>query len=501
MEETVVAYPEELSIFDKPIQDLGVKQARCITYYPVNDFSSHGVIQFRIPNNSGDYIDLRKTRLNVTCKIVRKDGKILHDSIEGKEATACNISSVLSTTPTSAGKSSSTSSSDSSGGTSSGDSSGGTSSSTTSGDGKSSSGTAQNDQASASKVNQDFVTIVNNIMHSLFSRVDIALQDKILTNSDDCYPYEAYIKTLLMTTAEEKEGLQSQGFFQEKDCEISSSDTLGATPGKSVYLRRKLFKKSREVDFSGPICSSVMEINKLIPNGVPLSITLHRSTNKFCLYTPLMGSGPDIYDVIITKATLSVCTVSIAPEIAIAHSEILSNRPAILPFNKTEVKKFTLAKGIYSSMINDPFQGAVPEQMIIGIVKDSAQNGEYMANPYFFEHSNLNFLSVTVDGQPLGIDPLQVKYGKKPEEGNYLQGYQTLSGINGNGNPIKRLDYPHGFTLYRFHEEYERNLKRKGNVTISLRFDKALEQGMCLIVYATFPGGIKVDKSRAVYDL
>ena len=71
------AYPEELSIFEKPIRNLGVKQARCITYYPVNDFSSQGVLQFRVPNNGRTYLDLRKTRLNVTCKIVRKDGSNL----------------------------------------------------------------------------------------------------------------------------------------------------------------------------------------------------------------------------------------------------------------------------------------------------------------------------------------------------------------------------------------------------------------------------------------
>ena len=69
------------------------------------------------------------------------------------------------------------------------------------------------------------------------------------------------------------------------------------------------------------------------------------------------------------------------------------------------------------------------------------------------------------------------------------------------GNPIARFDYPEGFTFYRFQEEYEGGSKKSGNMSISLRFDKALADGMCVVVYATFPGGIKVDKSRAVYDI
>ena len=40
-----------------------------------------------------------------------------------------------------------------------------------------------------------------------------------------------------------------------------------------------------------------------------------------------------------------------------------------------------------------------------------------------------------------------------------------------------------------------------GNMTVSFRFDKAPERGMCVIMHATYPGGIKVDKSRAVYEI
>ena len=46
MNDIQVGYPEELSIFEKPAKNVGIKQARCITYYPVNDFSTQGVIQF-----------------------------------------------------------------------------------------------------------------------------------------------------------------------------------------------------------------------------------------------------------------------------------------------------------------------------------------------------------------------------------------------------------------------------------------------------------------------
>ena len=72
-----VGYPEELAIFEKPIQNVGVRRSHCTTFYPVNDFSSQGVIQFAIANNSNCYVDLRKTQLNITCKIVARDSDIV----------------------------------------------------------------------------------------------------------------------------------------------------------------------------------------------------------------------------------------------------------------------------------------------------------------------------------------------------------------------------------------------------------------------------------------
>ena len=465
------AYPEELSIFEKPIRNLGVKQARCITYYPVNDFSSQGVLQFRVPNNGRAYLDLRKTRLNVTCKIVRKDGSNLRSPPFTSKKHKTEGSNTEEKTET-----------------------------------DTETATETDTKADTEDLDGDLCGVVNNFMQSLFSRVDISLQDKILTNSDDCYPYEAYIKTVLMTSKEEKQGLQSQCYFEEDGDSIEFVNWFFSPKDSSINMRSKLFQNSREVDLSGHIYSSVMDIPKLIPNGIPLSITLYPSQDKFCLLSPMLDPIPE-YRVIITKASLSVCTVDIAPEIAIAHSEIMSDKPAFFSYNKTEVKKFTLSKGIYSSSINDPFQGRIPSELVIGLVKDSAQNGSYGKTPFLFEHTNLNFIGVTVDGKPMGIDPLQPKYGDKPEDGNYIEAYKTLNGISGGDkvNPISRLDYPGGFALYRFHEEFDSDdsllPKRSGNMSISLRFDKALENGMCVIVYATFPGGIKVDKSRAVYEI
>ena len=72
--DSYVGYSEELAIFQKPIQNVGVKRSHLATFYPVNDYSNQGILQFSVTNNSSCYLDLRQTQLNITCKLVRHDG-------------------------------------------------------------------------------------------------------------------------------------------------------------------------------------------------------------------------------------------------------------------------------------------------------------------------------------------------------------------------------------------------------------------------------------------
>ena len=74
LDDAYIGYSEELAIFQKPIQNVGIKNTHVTAFYPVNDFSTQGVIQFQVTNNSSNYLDLRRTRLNITCKVVRQNG-------------------------------------------------------------------------------------------------------------------------------------------------------------------------------------------------------------------------------------------------------------------------------------------------------------------------------------------------------------------------------------------------------------------------------------------
>ena len=69
-----LGYGEELALFEKPVIDGGVQKVRWIEYKPVNQITAGGAVEFIVSGNGNQYIDLRRTRLNVKVKVLLGDG-------------------------------------------------------------------------------------------------------------------------------------------------------------------------------------------------------------------------------------------------------------------------------------------------------------------------------------------------------------------------------------------------------------------------------------------
>jgi len=466
LKDSIVGYPESLAIFDKPIQNIGVRQVRCVNYYPVNDFTSQGVIQFSVPGTGNTYMDLSKTYLNIRCKIVKKDNSTL-PSWSKKVATEERERILLELAGVGEG-----------------------SEDTAEAPSTAKSSRPAEDSDGVPTDEQGFVGVVNNTLHSVFSRIDVSLQNKLLTESDTSYPYQSYFKALLYTSKETKNGVMQMQMYYPDDVKGMKDINWPFSSNKGFEVRSRYFDGSQEAELSGNLYCDLFEVNKLIPNGVSLNVTLYPTIPEFCLMSP----DEDSYKIIITRATLTVCKIDVSPEIIAAHSELMLSEPATYCFTKTEIKKVTLPSGVYNSEINDPFTGRIPTELVIGLVQSHAAHGSFSKNPFYFHNHKVSRIQVTADG----CDSL------------YIEAYKSLQGVNGFDDeiPIPRLDYPEGYCFYRFVTDHNDDssgevlpLRRTGNLRVSIRFDEMLASTTTVIIFVRFPAGIKIDKNRAVYDL
>ena len=164
----------------------------------------------------------------------------------------------------------------------------------------------------------------------------------------------------------------------------------------------------------------------------------------------------------------------------------------------TEVNALSIPKG--TSNINELlFQDQVPSRLVLGFVKSKAYNGSYTENPFNFRHFGINFLRVTINGDPVSGHPLQLKFnGAKDQE--YMDAYlnlfrATLKFDNDSGNVIQLIEFTNGFTLFVIDIDpvltltgVENCLRpdKSGMVRVETKFNNALPETINVIAYAEF---------------
>ena len=178
--------------------------------------------------------------------------------------------------------------------------------------------------------NQEPLAPVNNTLHSMFSQVDIALNDVTISSASTTYPYRSYIETHLNYGRDAKHSRLGGGLYF-KDNNITQTDPL-ATTGKNHGLvqRHSICTSSSSFDLIGTLHSDIFYQNRYLINGVSMKIRLSRSKDSFVM----MGEGK----IDIISAKLYVRKLKITPSLVLAHERILQNETAKYPITRVECK-------------------------------------------------------------------------------------------------------------------------------------------------------------------
>lgn len=343
--------------------------------------------------------------------------------------------------------------------------------------------------------------LVNLPLHSLWEQVEVSLQQKCISPSSKNYGYKALIETLVSYDRGAKESqLQAAGYYKDSPDNIDGAHPItGGNTGLAV--RYALTSNDKIADFVGPLHADVCQQNRLILNGVEIQIKLCPSDSKFCL----MSDGDEAnYKVDIVDAFLKVCKVTLAPSILLAHSQLLDTTPAKYPYECTEIKTYTIAKGNFSFKAENLFQGAVPSRLVVFFVKTNSYIGSYKLNPFNFVHQKLNSLAVYLNDESVPAKPLKPDFVNK----NFAECYYNLfahldqAGQDA-GNYITRNDFDSGYTLFMFdlQPSLDRGhfpLIKRGALNIEGTFAESLTENTTAFVMAKFPSMFTIDSTRNV---
>ena len=443
-----LGYGEELAIFERPIVDAGVEKVRWIEHRPVNQISQDSAIEFQVSGSGSQYVDLRRTYLYVKAKIVQLDGSDL--PAPRRDETTSKMQDVVRVGP------------------------------------------------------------VNLFLHTLFSQIDVYLQDKLVTSSNSNYYQKAYIDTILQCCpASRLANFQAQLYYEDTPGELDETDPFAGT-NRGLMYREYYTRGSRSVDMQGPLYVDVFQISRYLLNGI--SVKMRFWPTRPALH--LMSDSPtDEYRTVIEEAVLKVCHITPTPHMLTAHQAILSkNNLALYPYLKSDIKKFTVSKGAYDFTQDDVFQNLIPTRLIICMVENEALSGSYKKNPFNFQHFNVNFVEVSVDGESVPSRALQTKFRPSYADSNYISAYLSMSRstlLGQEEHSITRVQYHRGYTFFCFDLEPEISQDKSdeddfwpavkhGNLRVEMHFDQGLSDTISVLMYGTFPKTIKIDHTRAV---
>ncbi|XP_060557397.1 uncharacterized protein F54H12.2-like [Ruditapes philippinarum] len=335
-------------------------------------------------------------------------------------------------------------------------------------------------------------TLINLPFHTIFGQVDVSLQQTTLSHNGANYPYKAYIDTILRTNKQIQDNLLGCQMFYKDTGDVSTSDAkTGSNEG--LKTRYSKTKGSSIVDLEGPLHIELFRQSKLLINGVSIGLKLHHARDAFRIITDSMAPS---YKVKITDASFNLCIQRLNGAFYLAQEKLIQDMPAIYPYLRSELKSSAIASGQYSFSADDVFQGLIPSKLIVGLVSSNSFNGDYSKNPFDFKHFNCNFIGFYIDGQSIPSQPLQPNYSAN----QYVDCYRGL-GLYRNDIDVTLEDYKNGYCLYVLDIDpyHSFNTKRRGHCRLELKFAVALPESVTLIMYASFPETLNIDKSRAVF--
>src|ERR1700733_11159220 len=171
----------------------------------------------------------------------------------------------------------------------------------------------------------DHVGPVNLLLHSLFSEVDISLNDTLVTASNNTYAYRSYLETILSYGAAAKTSqLTSALFYKDTARHFEDGNPHDANAQNIGFKSRSaLTEEGRVVDMIGGIHSDLFFQDRFLPNDVNIRIRLVKNKDAFFL----MSTGAAAtYKIRILECKLYVRKVKPSPSVFLAHAKAIRSR-------------------------------------------------------------------------------------------------------------------------------------------------------------------------------
>lgn len=367
------------------------------------------------------------------------------------------------------------------------------------------------------------VAPVNDLFNSLWSNVELFLNDRLISHSNNTHGYTSIISHLIHDSEESLHSARAMSLIYKDtagsmnsvapklanyneavagyNLAANGAALTAATAGNNGLHRRYLHTRlSQEFQLTGGLRIDMFEQDRYLPNGISMKLRFHQQNASFALMAP-----EDLYKIEILDAFITMRKVKVSPGVLLGHADAMMKSPAKFPITRKECKVLAIPQGFHSFVKDNIFLGQLPKRLVIGMVHNEAFAGSIGKNPFNFEDFGINYMQLYTDGEPVLAKPLRLNVN----EGNYLDGFELLSRAfdkcdGEKSSIIKREDWSRGYSLFSFDltPDYDGEdhypLIKHGNLRLEMSFAAALAQTVNVIVYAEFDNIVEISEGRNI---
>ena len=236
------------------------------------------------------------------------------------------------------------------------------------------------------------VTHVNNILHSIFSIVEVYINNQHIYNSNGLYAHKSYISINVRTAISEYQGvLHCEGHDYEQDPE----DNINPLPDPYFTRRMKLLSRPDGFMLYGKLGIDFFSTSELLYPNMKFRLRLIRARPNFYMISdnPNVSLGN-------VDCSLYTRRIALKDDYHKKRLDMLAYAPVEYNYLETLAKKFVIPARQYQFIQENIFNNAPIRRIAIAMNTNSAFTGSFTENQFWFQQFDLRQIRILRGGQP-----------------------------------------------------------------------------------------------------
>ena len=440
----------EIDLFTVPATQTIYDEGMWTTHFPISSLDRNGPLEFHIVSSSDVFIDPANIYLETKCKIVGEN----NEPLNFERVTSDDDDTMVDNLP-------------------------------------------------------EIVTPINYFGATQFKDLEVSLNNKVISTSDNMYAYRAFIETLLTYSFNTKKTQLQMGFYYDdnypgKDDNVVLANVQFEDHKISNGNKIRWIKTRNSLPFQTytKIHGDIFSQDRLLIGGTELRIKFTRADPKFALISP---SDDCKAKVSIEKAVLYVREQKVAPHVLLEYNKALLESTAKYPQKRVEMKYFTRSRDLSDLSENSVCSGVLPRRIIFCMVNGESFNGKFRSCPFKFQPCNIQRAVLRVNGNATPYSSIEF------EPWAYNQGYASLMnslGILGENQEvgISLNAYASNKFFLGFNLSSDMDIGnifqpiKEGTVSLELKLSKSQDFSIVLIAYIEYDALLQIDAHGTVHQ-